>query len=100
MVSEREKRQYALMRQRVDDLCSGRRDISRVIDDLSALVWELEDEVPEDWFNRFKDAWGGLEIPYALALDAGGRLPSAADQNIVWALDELDALVSERVPAT
>jgi hypothetical protein len=99
MVSEREQRQYALMRQRVDDLRTGRRDIGRVIDDLSALIWELQ-EVSDEWRNRLIDAWGGLEIPYAMALDAGGPLPSAADQAIAFALDDLDALLAECGDAT
>lgn len=97
MVSDREQRQYALMRQRVDDLRTGRRDIGRVIDDLSILIWELQ-EASDDWRNRLIDAWSGLEIPYAMALDAGGPLPSAADQDVAWALEELDALLAEEKP--
>ena len=94
-VSERDRRQFDLMRRRVADLRSGRRDIGAVINDLSALLWELQ-ETPEDWRQRYLEAWGNLEIPYALALDAGGPLPTSEDDAIALALDDLDALLDER----
>lgn len=95
MVSEREQRQYALMRQRVRDLREGRRDVGVVIGDLEGLLWALE-ETPEDWRDRFVEAWSELEVSYAVALDAGGSLPSGSDPNIVMALDDLDGLLDER----
>lgn len=95
MVGEREQRQYALMRQLVKDLRSGRRYIGLVISDLEALVWELQ-EAPEEWRDRFIEAWSELEISYAMALDQGGPMPSVSDPNIVLALDDLDALLDER----
>ena len=94
MASEREARQYVLMRRRIAELRSGSRDIGRVIGDLEALAWEVQ-EVSEEWRNRFIEAWGGLEIPYALSLDGSTPLPTAADHDVADALDQLDALVRE-----
>ncbi len=65
MVSERELRQYALMRQRVRDLREGRRGIGVVIDDLEGLLGSLE-ETPEEWRDRFVEAWSELETSYAV----------------------------------
>jgi hypothetical protein len=93
--SEREQRQYALMRQRVQDLRQGRSYIGAVIGDLEALVWQLQ-EVPEAWRDRFVEVWSVLELDYALALDKGTRLPTAQDGDIAEALDGLDALLDER----
>ena len=94
-VSEREQRQYALVRRRVADLRSGRRSIGVVIGDLEGLVWALE-ETPEDRRDRYIEAWSGLEIAYAMALDQGAPLPTAQDVDIAQALDDLDALLDER----
>ncbi len=94
-VSQREQRQYALMRQRVEDFRQGRRDIGRVIIDLEALVWQLQ-ETPEEWRDRFIEAWSVLEIDYALALDGRTSLPTARDGEIAEALNDMDALLDER----
>ena len=96
-MSERERRQYALMRQRVQDLRAGRRCIGAVVGDLEALVWQLQ-ETPQDWRDRFIEAWSVLEIDYAVALDRGTRMPTAEDGDIAQALDDLDALLDEREP--
>lgn len=66
-VSKREQRQYALMRRRVDDLRRRRGGIGPVIGDLEALLWQLQ-ETPEDWRDRFIEAWSVLEISYAVAV--------------------------------
>lgn len=80
-VSEREQRQYALMRQRVEDFRQGRRGTGAVIGDLEGLVWALQ-ETPEDWRDRFIEAWSVLEIDYAVALDRRTSLPTAKDGDI------------------
>jgi hypothetical protein len=94
VVSEREQREYARMRERVRLLRSGARDIGPTVNDLSALVWELQ-ETPEEWRERFIEAWSGLEISYAVALDRRAPLPTAADHDIAEDLDELDSLLNE-----
>ena len=94
-VSDREQRQYELMRRAVADLRHGRRVIGVVISDLEALVGALQ-ETPEDWRDRYIEAWSGLEISYAVALDRGARLPTGQDRDIAEALDDLDALLDER----
>lgn len=65
------------------------------IDNLAALVWEL-DETPEDWRQRYIEAWSGLEVPYAVALAEHRPTPRRDDPEIVEALAELDALLAER----
>jgi hypothetical protein len=93
-VSEREHRQFALMRRRVQDLRDGQ-PIGHVIADLDALVWQLE-ETPEPWRRRYIDAWGQLEVVYALALEAGdATMPTASDPLVAAALDNIDALLDE-----
>lgn len=86
------------MRQRVADLRHGRRSIGEITDDLSALMWELT-ETPQAWCDRFIEEWSVLEISYAVALDRGSALPTAADVDIAEALDNLDRLVEERSPS-
>lgn len=96
--SEREQRQYALMRERVEDLRQGRRSIGPVIADLEGLVWSLQ-ETPEEWRDRFIEAWSVLEIDYAVALDGRTSIPTAKDHDIAQALDDIDALLDERQPS-
>jgi hypothetical protein len=94
VTSEREQRQYALMRERVADFRAGRRDIGPVIADLKGLLRALQ-ETSEDWRDRFVEAWSGLEIAYAVALDRGTALPTPADPDVAESLDDLDALIAE-----
>ena len=46
--------------------------------------------------TRYIEAWSGLEIAYAMALDQRAALPTAQEGDIAEALDELDALLDER----
>ncbi|MDX6224039.1 MAG: hypothetical protein QOE64_415 [Frankiales bacterium] len=82
------------MRERLADFRAGRRDIGSVISDLEGLLAALE-ESPQDWRDRFVEAWGVLEIAYAAALDQRTALPTPAEFGVAQALDDLDALVAE-----
>jgi hypothetical protein len=95
-VSEREVRQYRLMRDRLDALRAGSIAIDRAIADLKGLGSALE-EASEDWRDRYVEARNGLELAYAVALDRNEPLPTAAtDPAVRAALDLLDALLDER----
>lgn len=83
------------MRQRVEDLRTGKRSLPVTIDNLSALVWELQ-ESPEEWRQRYIEAWSDLEVPYAIALAEDQPIPTRDDPSVIQALAELDALLDER----
>jgi hypothetical protein len=72
-MSDREQRQYALMRQRIDSFRDGQLPIGPIIADLEGLVDAL-DETPKEWKDSFVEEWSVLEIAYAVALG-----PSAAN---------------------
>jgi hypothetical protein len=80
------------MRERVAEFRAGRRDIGPLISDLEGLLGALQ-ETPDDWRDRFVEAWSKLEIAYAVALDRRTALPTPA--NLAGALDDLDALIAE-----
>lgn len=92
--SDREQRQYALMKETIDGFRRGR-SIGPVIADLEGLVHALE-ETPQDWKDQFIEEWSVLEIDYAVALDRQQPLPTARDHDIATALDAMDALIAER----
>ena len=91
----RDQRQLVQMRTLIADFRRGRNPIGPTIDNLSWLLSELT-YAPDEWEERFIHHWGDLEIPYALALDAGTPLPTASDYEIAQALDSLDALIDEQ----
>jgi hypothetical protein len=92
--SDREQRQYALMKQTLDGFRDGRA-IGPVIADLEGLVHALE-MTPQEWTDSFIEQWSVLEIAYAVALDRQQPLPTAADHDIAAALHALDALIAQR----
>ena len=91
-VSDREQRQYALMKATIDGFRGGR-DIGSVIAVLEALVNALE-ETPREWKDSFVEEWSVLAIAYAVALDRRQSLPTAGDHDIAAALDSLAALIT------
>ncbi len=93
-VSERDERQLALIRKRVQDLRDGQ-PIAAVISDLEALVWQLAEPL-DPWRQRFLAAWGQMEVAYALALESGDHsMPTATDPMVGAALDDIDVLLDE-----
>ena len=56
------------MRERLVGFRSGRIDLHQLVNDLEALLYELE-QATDEWKETFIEAWGGLEIAYAVAVD-------------------------------
>ena len=98
-VRERERRQLDLMLDRLEGFRSGELEIRGVIDDLSALHYQLE-LVSGTWRDEFRDAWAELEIAYAVALDRRRKIPTAAsDVTVGDAVTTLIALVRQHLDA-
>lgn len=97
-VVDRERRQLDLMAERIIRFRRGELGIGKVINDLVALLSELQ-LMDEAWRDRFVVAWSGLEIPYAVALDQLTPLPDASDWSVREGLDALDRLVAEGLAA-
>lgn len=94
--SDREQRQLRLMVGRIQDFRDGKVSIGPVINDLEALLYELE-EAPEPWKADFREEWFVLEISYAVALDRQQPLPGPRDHDILEALDRMEQLVRSRL---
>jgi hypothetical protein len=92
--AERERRQLDLMSDRLARFRSGTLGIGALINDLEALRYELQ-SVDDAWIDRFIDAWGDLEIPYAVALDRLDPIPTFADSTVKDGVRELEQLIAE-----
>ncbi len=95
---ERERRQLRLMLDRLHRFRSGELPIGPVINDLEALLGELE-LVDEAWRGEFIEAWSDLEIPYAVALDRLQPIPDARDATVADGVEALERLVSAQLQA-
>lgn len=73
---------------------AGSLGIGPVVNDLEALRYELQ-SVDGSWIDRFIDAWGDLEIPYAVALDRLDPIPTIDDGVVAEGVSELERLVVE-----
>lgn len=93
-----ERRQLLLMLDRLDRFRGGELSIGPVINDLEALLYELE-LVDEPWRDEFVEGWSLLEIPYAVALDRLTPIPDATDATVAEGVAVLDALVRDRLRA-
>ena len=95
---DRERRQFRLMD---DRLCAFQDEniyIATVISDLEGLFRALE-LTSEDWIERFRCAWGELEVSYAVALDRLEPIPKATDPSIHGAVEEMRLLVAQALAA-
>ena len=92
--AERDVRQFDLMLDRLNQFRCGELTIGPLINDLKAVHYELQ-SVDEDWRDRFRDAWSSLEIPYAVALDRGERIPTITDATVAEGVAEIERLVTE-----
>jgi hypothetical protein len=95
-VVERERRQLRLMQDRLDRFQAGDLSIGPVINDLEALLYQLE-LAAEPWRDDFIEAWSDLEIPYAVALDRQTPIPTAVDTTVSEGVERLLALVRSRL---
>lgn len=91
---ERERRQLDLMSDRLARFRAGELSIGPLINDLEALRYELH-RVDDRWIDRFIEAWGDLEIPYAVALDRLEPIPTITDGIVAAGVSELERLISE-----
>lgn len=62
--SERERRQYQLMVDRLRKFQEGQLHLGTLVDDLDALWWQLE-ETADEWKEAFREEWGVLEEVHA-----------------------------------
>jgi hypothetical protein len=81
---------------RLDRFRSGNLGIGPVINDLEALLNELQ-LVDEQWRDGFLEAWSDLELPCAVALDREAPLPTTADLKVADGVERLDLLVRSRL---
>lgn len=86
------------MQDRLDRFKSGELAIGPVINDLEALLDQLE-LVEEPWRDDFIEGWSDLEIPYAVALDRQAPIPTARDVTVSEGVERLQALVRARIEA-
>lgn len=93
---ERELRQLLLMRDRLVEFGSGRIALPELVYDLEALLYELE-STSEGWREEFINAWGHLEIAYAVALDRQEPVEDASDPALQDDLCQLRDLVDQRL---
>lgn len=69
---ERELRQHNLMLARIDQFESGRLAIGPTVNDLEALLYELE-LASETWRDAYIEEWSVLELAYAWRSIASSR---------------------------
>lgn len=95
--SDRELRQYRLMEDRLRGFLDGSVRIDKAISDLEGLLYALE-ETPEAWRRSFQEAWGTLEVFYALALEAEDpELPDASVPDLRHAAERMLAMVDAEI---
>lgn len=92
----REQRQLALMVQRLQQFEDGSISLHSLINDLEALLGELQ-QTPDEWIDAFRGEWSVLEIAYAVADDRREPVPTMADSDIASAVRSLSQMVAERV---
>jgi hypothetical protein len=97
--ADRERRQFLLMEDRLRAFDAGDIYIAKAINDLEGLVSTLE-LTPDDWVEQFREAWGDLEVSYAVALDRLEPIPDATDPVVREAVAEMRRLVAERLAAS
>jgi hypothetical protein len=93
---ERERRQLRLMLDRLDRFSRDELPIGPVINDLEALLYQLE-LADEAWRGDFVEGWSDLEIPYAVALDRVEPIPTVRDPIVAEGVEVLYRLVRDRM---
>lgn len=86
------------MLDRLDRFKAGNLGIGPVINDLEALLSELQ-LADGSWREEFIEAWSDLEIPYAVALDRLEPIPTAEDETVGAGVNALHDLVRTRLDA-
>jgi hypothetical protein len=97
-LNDRDKRQLKRIYLRLQYFRNGKIQIRKLIDDLNALVGNLEN-VPKEWIDKFVSYWAELEIVYSIALDDGrNRLNDQDVKRIEDSLKYLDSLLNSLIP--
>jgi len=99
-MSEREQRQYRLVR----DVLNKYQQRRLALPELISALRSLEDEMLEataEWKRAFKGEWWTLEQIYAAALDRGEEgVSPEGELSIAAAIDELQRLTLEVLDAS
>ena len=82
----------AIMLDRLHAFAGGDIPIGQLVNDLEGLLAQLE-LVDDKWQGDFIDAWGDLEIPWAVALDRQEPIPTFADSTVSEGVRRLEALI-------
>ena len=69
-MSERERRQYLLMQDKINEFQANKISIGAVVDSLRSLLDNVP-EAPPEWRENFMRDWWTLEQVYAFELDQG-----------------------------
>lgn len=97
-LNSQDKRQLKRMYLRLEYFHSGKIQIRKLIDDLDALVGNLEN-VSEEWRKKFTSFWADLEIVYANALyEEKSKFDDQDVMRIEKSLKNLHSLLESLVP--
>lgn len=94
-VSLRDRRQLALMADRLAGFRVGEVSLRHLIEDLNSIWSELE--ISGDWPDRFRSHWWTLEQVYAVAVDRDqvDQLPADLHVLVGEAVDAMSFLLDE-----
>lgn len=95
-LSERERRQLDLMRDRLVRYRKGELRLPALIADLDALIDALEEADPS-WRRTLRERWAVFEEVYAVSLDRGATALDEEGQRLVQkAVDDLLQLLASK----
>lgn len=97
-LNDRDKRQLKRMYLRLEYFREGKIEIRKLIDDLDALLWNLEG-VTTEWRAKFISCWADLEIVYSNALyEKKSKFNDQDIQRIEDSLSNLGGLLNSLIP--
>lgn len=91
-ISEYDRRQLSLMKERLSSFMSNKLSLKDLIDDLEGLLNCLE-SMNTEWEEAFNEHWFMLEQVYAVALFRNESVNSD-DPDILEAVKQLEALLN------
>ena len=94
---EQEQFLIGLIVQALDAYARGDTSLARLVADVENAIDALFDVADSTWVEQLRSAWGGLEIVYALALDAGrSALTDEERADVGETIAELRSLLAAR----
>ncbi len=97
-LNDHDKRQLKRMYLRLDYFHDGKIQIHKLINDMDALVGNLE-EVPKEWKDKFISYWADLEIVYSNALyEERSKFDEQDVKRIEESLKNLNSLLNSLIP--